>query len=131
MSAREELSALYDQWRKLTACETEAIRHSAWEQLEAHQSAKASLQPLLARQEENLDRELSAPFSERDAIERHFRAVVDELIRLEVLNGELLAAQRQNAEVQKSALERTSRNLRHLHRSYGPGADNAHWQSYS
>ena len=131
MSAREQLDALYAQWRSLTQAEAEAIRLAAWEQLEQHQAAKAKLQPLMTQAFAELRLEMPSHFAERESIDTAIRATVDDLIQLEKNNSTLLAAKRQAAEVQKTDLERTSRNLRQIQRSYIGMLPRAHWQSYS
>jgi hypothetical protein len=121
MTASDELHALYKQWRRLTQSEGEAIRLGAWPQVEHFQQAKRQLQPRISEVAARLD-----AVSE----ERQFGPIVEELIQLERQNSVLLQAQRQVAQHQQDLLNKTSRHLRQLHRSYVPAAS-AHWQSYS
>jgi DNA anti-recombination protein RmuC len=121
MTATEELNALYKQWRRLTQTEGDAIRLAAWSQVDQCQHAKAQLQPRISEVASRI---------ETDSHERLFRPVVDELIQLEQQNREVLQAHRQVAQQQKEELDKASRHLRQIHRSYVPLAA-AHWQSYS
>jgi hypothetical protein len=120
MTPAEELSALYEQWRRLTQSEGQAIETGAWTQLEQYQAAKTRLQPRMAE----VSQRLSAAHAPS------FRAVVEELMELERRNSALLQRQRHAAEQHQQELDRTSRNLRQIHKSYLPPT-RAHWQSYS
>ena len=122
MKPAEELNALYRQWRRLTEAEARFIRGNFWDQIDQLQSTKAHLQPRITEMSAQLD-----PVEH----EHRFRPVVEELIRLEQHNRELIQAQRQIAQHQKEELEQSSRHLRQLHRSYAPGLARTHWQSYS
>lgn len=121
MNPISELTALYEQWRSLTEAEGQAIEATAWVQVEQYQSAKGRLQPRIAEVTQRLD---------ASTLEREFRAVVEGLMRLEHRNNALLQRQRHAAERQKQELDRTSRNLRQIHKSYVPPV-RTHWQSYS
>jgi len=59
-----------------------------------------------------------------------FRPVVEELMTIERRNAARLRDTRCSAEQEKQDLDKSSRNLRQLHKSYVPPA-RAHWQSYS
>ena len=128
MTARGELDALYAEWRTLTEAEGEAIRAGAWPQVEQRQAAKHQLQRRIIDATQRLDTE-STP-TERAAHERHFRAVVDELIQLEQRNHELVARTRDEAAGHQRSLDQCSRNLRRVQRGYAPVAG-AFWESYS
>jgi len=121
MTPAEELSALYEQWRRLTQSEGQAIEAASWTQVEQYQAAKARLQPRITE----VSQRLEAP-----AHARQFRAVVEGLMELERRNSALLQRQRRAAEQHQQELDRTSRNLRQIHKSYLPSA-RSHWQSYS
>lgn len=121
MTPADELSALYLQWRSLTDEEGEAIEAGAWINVEQFQAAKARLQPRITEVSRRLDAATH---------ERQFRTIVEELMQLERRNSDLLQRQRQAAEEQKQELDKVSRHLRQLHRSYVPPA-RTHWQSYS
>ncbi len=121
MSAIQELSELFQQWRRLTEEEGGAIAAGSWSQVEQYQSAKARLQPRISEISQRLDSQ---------AHDRHFRSVVDELMQLERQNAELIQQKRSVAEEQEHTLDRSQRNLRQIHKSYIPPA-RTHWQSYS
>ena len=125
MNALDELAALYQQWRRLTESEGQAMRAVAWPQVEQCQAAKLALQPRISEVSSGLDPILH---------EQRFRPVVEELMQLERRNRELLQTQRQIAQMQKDELDHAGRNLRQLHQSYVP-ADAPHrraqWQSWS
>lgn len=125
MKAQDELTALYQLWRKLTESEGQAMRAGAWPEVDQCQAAKLALQPRITEVSSGLDPDLH---------EQRFLPVVEELMQLERRNRELLQAQRQIAQMQKDELDHAGRNLRQLHQSYIP-ADaphrRAHWQSWS
>lgn len=121
MSAIDELSDLFRQWRLLTEQEGKAIAAGAWLQVDGFQSAKARLQPRITEISQRLDPSVH---------EARFRPVVDELMEMERQNGALLQRKHAAAEDQQQSLDRTQRNLRHIQKSYLPPA-RTHWQSYS
>lgn len=121
MSAAEELSELYRQWRSLTVEEGNAISVGAWSHVEGFQSAKARLQSRISE----LSRRIDAVTHET-----RFRPVVEELMQLERRNGAILRKQRAAAQEQEQVLDRTRRNLRQIQKSYLPPARML-WQSYS
>ena len=121
MSPNDELSALYAQWRSLTEQEGEAIESGAWTKVEHYQSAKSRLQPRIAEVSQRIEVAVH---------ELQFRPVVEELMALERHNAARLRDTRRSAEQEKRDLDKSSRNLRQIHKSYVPPA-RAHWQSYS
>ncbi len=121
MSPADELSALYAQWRSLTEDEGDAIKSGDWAQVEHYQSAKSRLQPRIIEVSQRLEVAVH---------EVQFRPIVEELMTLERRNSTLLRETRRSANQQKQDLDKSSRNLRQLHKSYVPPV-RAHWQSYS
>jgi len=121
MTPADELSALYQQWRSLSEDEGEAIEAGAWANVDQFQTAKARLQPRIVEISQRLD---------VDTHERRFRKVVEELMQLERRNSALLQHRRHAADEQMRELDKASRHLRQLHKSYVPPAC-THWQSYS
>jgi len=121
MSPVDELAALYAQWRSLTEGEGEAIESGSWTEVEHYQSAKSRLQPRIVEVSQRIEVAIH---------ELQFRPVVEELITLERRNSDRLRDTRHSAEQEKQDLDKSSRNLRQLHKSYVPPA-RAHWQSYS
>jgi len=121
MSPSDELSALYAQWRSLTEEEGAAIESGAWTKVEHYQSAKSRLQPRIVEVSQRIEVAVH---------ELQFRTVVEELMTLERRNTVRLRETRRSAEQAKQELDKSSRNLRQIHKSYIPPA-RAHWQSYS
>jgi hypothetical protein len=126
MSARQDIAGLLEQWRRLTAEESEAIQIGAWTQLKSIQAAKSDLQPLLnCAMDKWAEENTGAPSTDHP-----FRAEVNDLIALEAGNGQLLAAKMHNVQEARSSLEQAGRRLRRVHASYGQKRDAA-WHSYS
>lgn len=121
MNSVSELAALYQEWRSLTESEGLAIEAAAWAQVQRYQVAKRRLQPRITEVTRRLD---------PTVLERQFRPAVEELIRLERRNNALLQGQRDAVQRHRQELDRTSRNLRQIHKSYVPPV-RTHWQSYS
>jgi hypothetical protein len=130
MSARTELFAAYEEWRRWTELEGQAIEASNWARVRACQDAKQRLQPRLICGNDQARRECDRLGLSRGDMEREVRRVIGELILLESHNGEVLAQQRGHAEAERSELDRTHGNLRRLHHSYG-GRREAAWSSFS
>ena len=121
MTAVEELTALYEQWRQLTVSEGKAIQSASWSRVEQCQSAKARLQPRIVEISQRL---------EDGSHKNLFRPILSELMEMERRNNLLLEEMRRASEGLQRDLDRSSRNLRQIHKSYVPPA-RTHWQSYS
>jgi hypothetical protein len=130
MNARNELLGVYQQWRQLSETEGEAIQASDWRRVDACQSAKQSLQPLIIKFTGEAQEDWVRAGIDKSVMEREIRAVVDDLIRLEHRNGEWVCRQQTAARSQECELEKSTRNLSRVQRSYSP-APSAVWQSYS
>ena len=89
--------------------------------MEHYQSAKSRLQPRIVEVSQRIEVAVH---------ELQFRPVVEELMAKERHNAARLRETRNSAEQEKQDLDKSSRNLRQLHKSYVPPA-RAHWQSYS
>lgn len=121
MKPVEELHALYEQWRLLTQEEGRGIERADWEQVALSQAGKSRLQPRIVEVSQRIEAAVH---------ELQFRPVVDQLIMLERTNRELLERQRDAGQQRKQELDRSSRQLKQLHKSYvPPGRPN--WHSYS
>jgi 5-bromo-4-chloroindolyl phosphate hydrolysis protein len=132
MSARDELAELYEQWRHWTEEEGMAIRIASWRRVDECQAAKLKLQRLIVRTTEQMHDDVVGLPSQVEANERFFRRIIDGLIELERRNLELFANQRQQAEHERQSLDRTTRHLRQIHRSYVRDHSlTEHWRSYS
>ena len=130
MSACATLLELYQEWRKWTEAEGEAILGNDWRKVLRCQAAKADLQPRILKQTEDAQAECARDGIDRRAFDKQVRSRVNELIYLETRNGEFLAEQKQIAHAEFGALERSGRNLPRIQRRYAPGTAAA-WESYS
>ena len=130
MSAFQELSRLYQEWRCLSEAEGEAIRRNEWPAVEECQDAKYKLQTLITLATELYQSDLAHPGGDPLDYDRQFRGIVAELIQLEERNGKWLEDQKQRAREQREDLARTTANLRQVRRAYA-GDRSAAWTSYS
>ena len=122
MGAATDLLDTYQEWRQWTQAEGEAIRIGNWNRVQECQGSKVRLQPRIIRLAGPAQKEWGQLGLDVAEKEQEVRAAVDECIRLETLNGALLAKQ--------AELDQTSRNLKLIHRSYVP-AQSAAWTSFS
>lgn len=130
MTSREQLFALYAEWRRLTEDEGAAIQACAWQRVDECQATKSQLQEEIVQTTESLQVEAYAAGSDWTTIERELRRTVQELIVLESRNSELLTRQRRESMDQQRELNRAVRNLRQVARVYTSSATPV-WQSYS
>ena len=130
MTARDHLTQLYADWRRLTEAETESLRRDAWERLAEIHRQKSALQQDIIAATEPFDAEFARLGATVPAAENPFRKIVSELILLETRNAEILSAKRAAAEAERATLERTTTTLRHVARSYGHPIGSV-WHSYS
>jgi hypothetical protein len=119
MTDRENASCLLQQWLALTRAESEAIQASKWIELQEIQSRKTSLrQPL------------TETLQQWKPEENPFRGELGRLIALESRNEQMLVDRREKLREKRAALERASKNLRNVRRSYVASASTG-WNSYS
>lgn len=130
MSACTTLLDLYQDWRRWTEAEGEAILEGNWGQVKRCQAAKSELKPRILQQTEAAQAECAETGIDRRSFDKQVRSRVNELIYLETRNGEFLAQQRREAEAEMAALERSRRNITKIHRQYSSGPGMA-WESYS
>lgn len=130
MSAFQELSRLYQEWRRLSEAEGEAIRRHEWPAVEECQEAKYKLRSGITMATELYQSDLAHPGGDPLAYDRQFRGIVAELIQLEERNGKWLEDQRRQAREQQADLARTTANLRQVRRAYASDKAAA-WTSYS
>ena len=126
MNSRDQLAALYDQWRSMTLREGAAMRQGDWVAVDRVQREKTSLQSEITAALDRLEGESSPR-----VVEGEFRSVVDDLIRLEKENLALLASRREQWAAELKSLDQSGRNLRLIHRCYSQPQKSAHWQSFS
>lgn len=130
MSAQANLLDLYQDWRRWTESEREAILANDWRQVRICQIAKQELQPRILKETQNAQTECLQTGGSRASLDKSVRSVINELIYLESRNGEFIAEQRRAAHAEADALERSGRNLSKIQKHYAPGGLPA-WESYS
>ncbi|MDB6052794.1 MAG: hypothetical protein JWN25_317 [Verrucomicrobiales bacterium] len=131
MPAHHQLHLLYEEWKTLTEEETEAINHSFWSEVDRCQESKMMLKHHIINANENLARELKTMGSGAPEIEESIRRKVDSLIVLEAANAKLLCQKKESVAVQLKELDRSSGNLRQIHKSYATPNRNAYFDSVS
>ena len=119
MSVRSELFEAYQQWRKLSVAEGEAIQNSDWTQVSACQGEKKQLQSTITRLTAASQYECAAHGNDLNELQTAVRAVIADLIIMESRNGEILAAKRQTVEAKRIDLRSTRLNLNRVRNSYG------------
>ena len=130
MSPFQELTRLYQEWRRLSEAEGDAIRRNEWPVVEDCQGAKYRLQSGITVATELYQSDLDHSGADPLDYDRQFRGIVAELIQLEERNGKWLEDQRRKAREQQEELARTTASLRQVRRAYASGKSAA-WTSYS
>src|SRR5687767_8289793 len=130
MSACAKLLDSYQEWRRCTHAEGEAILEGDWPKVKRCQATKTELQPRILKETLEAQKECERDGINRPAFDRQVRSLVNELIYLETRNGEMLAEQKTSLRTEYDALERSGRNLNRIHKQYATGAASA-WESYS
>lgn len=130
LEAGQDLLELYQEWKRLSVAEADAIQRAAWRQVDLCQGGKYQLQTRILEAREQLITELNMLGLNRDSVEDQIRIIVDELILMETKNSELIDIQRKALQQEKDSLDRSSRNLRQVHRAYS-SERTAAWSSYS
>lgn len=115
-----------DEWRRLTEAESGAIEAGDWEGLLRLQAAKQSLQSVILE----ADSRAGAGGGHGPAAGES-RGRLEELIRLESRNREVLAGRIAAARAEQASLEQSRRNLQRLQRSFAGSVRPAAWQRYS
>lgn len=130
MSACATLLELYQEWRRWTESEGDAILAGNWPLVRRCQAAKGELQSRILDQTDKAQHDCDRSGIDRTAFDKQLRTCVNELIYLETRNGEFLREQRDAAEEQQASLERSSRNLPQIRMRYAQQRGVA-WESYS
>lgn len=124
------LEQLLREWKSLTVEERRLIDSDDWNSLEDLHDKKALFQRLIQEAENSLFRG-DMLSSERKAFEKtRLRRWIEELLRMESDNGELLAQKLSRADSQLKVSEKTIRSLRHVQQAYGVGM-RSFWHAYS
>lgn len=124
------LEQLLSEWKSLTEEERRSIDSDDWSGLEDLQEKKSLFQRLIQDAENCLfcGEMLS---SERKALEKErLRRWIEELVKMESDNAELLARKLLSADRQLKHSEKTIRSLRHVQQAYGVGM-RSFWHAYS
>lgn len=130
MSAREHLFSLYEQWRRLSLAESDAIQRGDWLEVRRCQNTKHTLQERIVVATDALKAEQVGLHTSPAETESAIRTVVSRLMELESQNSRQLADQRARGETERSGAARATQNLRQINRAYGqPHASG--WQNYS
>ena len=130
MTARNTLLVLYEEWRRQTECEGEAIRARDWPRVDQCQQAKLQLQPLIQNWTSAARREEEERSGQSDALQKELRGLLQQLAQAEVRNQKWLAQQRSDLQAGRAELHQNVRNLRRVRQSYVP-VHRSVWQSYS
>lgn len=130
MSKARSLHHLYDEWRRLTHAEREAIVEGRWQDLGSLQQSKLDLKFEIVNTTDAWSSECSPNAAWGADYEREFRPVVGELIRLEAANSQLLGDRVRAISVAIAETGQARRNLTGVRHVYGVRPEAA-WHSYS
>jgi hypothetical protein len=130
MIPTHQLLDLYQQWKALTEEEGAAILASDWEAVARCQKKKQLLQPLILRASESQNAGNGESSKGDSYLQDRIREAVNELIQLETKNSATLSERITTANAKRDNLNRTSKQLRQVHRSYVP-AQGSVWNQYS
>jgi hypothetical protein len=129
MRSSVQLWDLYQQWKGLTQKEGDAILSSNWREVRRCQNAKQELQPKIIQLTESAKAEFGTGDQQREFDDR-LRGCVNELILLETQNSSALGERLDALGLERAELEKSSKQLRQLHKSYLP-TQNPTWNNYS
>ncbi len=130
MSAQVKLMSLYEDWRAWTQVEGDAILTMDWARVAQCQDAKKELQAAIARRTQDARDELRLQGADQRILDGPLRAMVNELIGLEMRNQEYLSGQRVVLEKDRLEIEEGGRRVAKIHKSYTAPAS-AGWEQYS
>ena len=130
MSADHELTAAYQEWRRLAEAESLAIQACDWSLLSACQKALQHLQSRITQLSHAARSEWKKLGAARRKREEQINATIYELIELEKRNHTLLQSVRESAHERLEQLDRAGHNLKRLHRTYTSESPVA-WSSFS
>lgn len=130
MNPDVELSAAYEEWRRLAEAEGQAIQKCDWSLLSACQNALKNLQECITRLSELARDEWKKLGPARIAKEKKFNATIHELIAIEHRNSILLQSLREAAREKLGQLDSAGRNLKRIQRTYA-GEPQAAWTTFS
>jgi hypothetical protein len=129
-AAQDHLLELYQEWRKHTEAEREAISEGNWRHVKNCQKAKGELQARILKQTEEAQEEWLRLGIDRKAMEKELRSVVNELIYLENVNAQAVAELRKAGGEELETLTRSRKTLSKIQKHYATEAP-VSWESYS
>ena len=130
MSADHELTAAYQEWRRLAEAESLAIQACDWSLLSACQKALQHVQSRITELSHAARHEWKKLGAARRQREAQINSTIYELIELEKRNHTLLQSVRESAHERLEQLDRAGHNLKRLHRTYTSESPAA-WSSFS
>jgi hypothetical protein len=130
MNPERDLTAAFQEWRRLAEAEGEAIGARNWSLVSACQKALQNLSERISRLSAAAREEWSKPGGNRAAREGTLKATIHELIQLEKRNQTLLGSMKSAMRTKLDQLGEAGRNLKQIQRSYGAGHA-ATWTSFS
>ena len=125
MKAYDDLLIVCEEWRIVTAAETDAIHAEAWNRVAQCQETKQRLQVRIL---ESTAARLHGQGNPPD--EPKVRTILNQLTAMELQNKMSLAHKQDRVQKQQAELEIAENNLHRLHRAYAPG-ERSGWHSYS
>lgn len=129
MRSATNLWDLYEQWKRLTEKEGEAIRTANWLEVRRCQKAKQQLQSGIIKVTDGLKTECSNEL-QNDQLNSQIRRHVNELIQLETRNHSILGQCMAKLQNERGTLEETSNRLKKVRKSYVPSPQPI-WNQYS
>jgi len=130
MTAAQDLTEAYQEWRRLAEAEGEAIRLCNWSLVAACQTALQNLQERITRLSPAARDEWAKRGPRGIAERKTLNAAVRELIQLQRRNQTLLNAICNRTRAKLEELNQAGRTLKQLRNSYG-AAQSAGWSSFS
>jgi hypothetical protein len=130
MNSRDELLALYEQWRLLSLREGQSIDAENWVEVQYCQDAKFALQQKILLITQRVEAELASDEATKSEFEAHLKRVIGYLITLEHENSDKLSRKRASAEIKQSRFNQAARKLKQI-RTLVSSGDNDLWSSYS
>ena len=130
MSAKVKLLSLYEDWRTWSQVEGDAILTADWGRVEQCQGAKKELQGAIVRRTQDAREELRLQGGDPQVLDAPLRALVNELIGLEMRNQSYLGTQRVALENERNEVDEGSRRIAKIHKSYA-SPSSAGWEQYS
>jgi len=130
MTADATLLEAYQDWRRLSELEGEAIRTKDWTLMWDCQKRLADLQPRIVRLTSGARAEWQQAGADIAQKEKNLRQIVSGLVELEMQNSSSLTAAKEMVRAKLDQMETARNNLKRVHRSYSTPHP-AVWNSFS